>query len=210
MCGFKKKRYKSILLFGSPGSGKGTQGQILHRIPGLHHLSSGEVFRNLHPESENGELFHSLAGHGNLVPDDVTVRIVRDDIQARIEQQLFDPDQELLLLDGIPRSPNQAELMEDELDVIKIILLNIHDQREIVRRLKTRAHEQQRKDDAREDVIMRRLEVYHRETKPVLDCYSPDKMIDIDAGLSPISVLCRIVQAIEPVMNNVLCSARKM
>lgn len=201
---FEGKQIKSILLFGAPGSGKGTQGKALSQIPGLHHLSSGDVFRNLDSESQNGIYFDSFAGQGNLVPDDVTIRIIRENIQGRISRRDFTPNREIILLDGIPRNLNQAKLLNDDLNVIRIIYLNIHDPEVILQRLKNRAIEEGRSDDIREGIILRRLEIYHRDTKPILDHYPHDKLIEVDGGLSPASVLSLITEAIEPVINTKL------
>lgn len=204
MCEFERKQIRSILLFGAPGSGKGTQGKALNQIPGLRHLSSGDVFRNLDPESQNGKIFCSYAGQGNLVPDDVTISIIREEIQNRISRRDFNPDREIILLDGIPRNPKQAKLLDDDLDVIRIIHLNIHDPEIILQRLRNRAIEEGRSDDISKEIILRRLGIYHRDTKPILDHYPHDKLIEIDGGLSPASVLSLITEAIEPVINTTL------
>ena len=67
------KRLKTILLFGAPGAGKGTQGKILGRIPGFFHLSSGDMFRALDPNSDLGQRVTSYSSKGELVPDDLTI-----------------------------------------------------------------------------------------------------------------------------------------
>jgi len=66
-------RYESILLFGAPGSGKGTQGKIIGTIPGFYHSATGEIFRSLDLQSEMGRVFWEYAGKGKLVPDEITI-----------------------------------------------------------------------------------------------------------------------------------------
>ena len=77
------KRYQTILLFGAPGSGKGTQGKVLGQIPGFYHLSCGEVFRTLNINSELGKIFYEYSSRGELVPDDVTVNMWKENIVAQ-------------------------------------------------------------------------------------------------------------------------------
>ena len=68
-------RYRTILLFGAPGSGKGTQGKIIGQIPGFHHSSTGDIFRSLDLQSEMGRKFWEYAGRGELVPDEFTIAL---------------------------------------------------------------------------------------------------------------------------------------
>ena len=110
-------KIRAILLFGSPGAGKGTQGKILGRIPNYLHVSSGELFRNLRVQNPLGQLFIDYASHGNLVPDEPTIKLWRDDIENRIRNGQFNPETDTVLLDGIPRNVNQAKLLEDRIYV---------------------------------------------------------------------------------------------
>lgn len=93
-------RYKTILLFGAPGSGKGTQGKILGQIPGFYHLSCGEVFRSLDIHSELGKVFYEYSSRGELVPDDVTVRMWAANINAQTILGRYKPHEDVLVLDG--------------------------------------------------------------------------------------------------------------
>ena len=109
-------RYKSILLFGAPGSGKGTQGKILGSIPGFYHSACGDVFRSLDLQSEMGRVFWEYSSRGELVPDEFTVKLWRSFIKGMELVNQFHPETELLVLDGIPRNKKQAELLDDTLD----------------------------------------------------------------------------------------------
>jgi adenylate kinase len=97
-------RYKSILLFGAPGSGKGTQGKIISAIPGFFHVACGDVFRTLDLQSEMGRLFWEYSSKGKLVPDEFTVRLWKQYVQGLAMIHQFHPETEILVLDGIPRN----------------------------------------------------------------------------------------------------------
>ena len=156
-------RYRSILLFGAPGSGKGTQGKIIGSIPGFHHSSTGDIFRSLDLQSPMGRKFWEFAGRGELVPDEFTISLWKQYIKGMEMVNQFHPETEFLVLDGIPRNLGQARLLEDTLDVILILYLRA-DLNKMVERLKRRALKENRIDDASDSVIKRRLEVYERET----------------------------------------------
>lgn len=190
-------RYRSILLFGAPGSGKGTQGRIIGNIPGFHHSATGDIFRSLDLQSEMGRKFWEYAGRGELVPDEFTIRLWKQYIKGMEMVNQFHPETEFLVLDGIPRNLAQARLLEDTLDVVQIIYLRA-DLNKMVERLRRRALKENRIDDASDVVIKRRLEVYERETRPVLDYYPPEKIFRVDATLSQIRVLNEIVKVLVP------------
>ena len=190
-------RYRTILLFGAPGSGKGTQGKILGTIPGFHHSASGEIFRSLDLQSEMGRKFWEYASRGELVPDEVTIRLWKQYIKGTEMVNLFHPESEFLVLDGIPRNVAQAKLLEDTLEVAQIIYLRA-DLSKMVERLRRRALKENRIDDASDEVIRRRLDVYERETRPVLDLYPPQIVFRVDATMSQIRVLSEIVQVLVP------------
>lgn len=191
-------RLKSILLFGAPGSGKGTQGKILGSIPGFFHSATGDIFRSLDLQSETGRLFWEYAGKGKLVPDDVTVRVWKQYITGMEMVNQYHPETEILILDGIPRNVGQARLLEESIDVLRVIHLKCADLSKMVERLRRRALRENRFDDANDDVITRRLEVYERDTRPVLDFYPPEKIVRVDATQSQIRVLSEIVQVLVP------------
>jgi adenylate kinase len=190
-------RYRSILLFGAPGSGKGTQGKIIGNIPGFHHSATGDIFRSLDLQSEMGRKFWEYAGRGELVPDEFTIRLWKQFIKGQEMVNQFHPESEFLVLDGLPRSIPQAKLLEDTLDVVLILYLRA-DLTKMVERLRRRALKENRIDDASDAVIQRRLEVYERETRPVLDFYPPEKVYRVDATMSQIRVLSEIVKVLVP------------
>jgi adenylate kinase len=118
-------RYQTILLFGPPGVGKGTQGKILHEVPGFFHSSTGDIFRNLDAQSELGKLFFQYSSRGELVPDDVTMRIWHQNVYAQSILQMFKPNADLLVLDGLPRSVNQANVLYRYCNVLAVVHLAV-------------------------------------------------------------------------------------
>jgi adenylate kinase len=191
-------RYKTILLFGAPGSGKGTQGKILGAIPGFFHTACGDIFRSLDLQSEMGRIAWEYSSRGELVPDEFTVKLWKQYILGMEMVNQFHPETEILVLDGIPRNPKQAQLLEDTLDVMKVIHLRCTDMNKMVERLRRRALKENRLDDANDKVIQHRLEVYEKETRPVLDFYPPNKIVKVDATMSQIRVLSDIIKILVP------------
>src|SRR5215204_3136135 len=196
-------RYKAILLFGAPGSGKGTQGKILGSIPGFYHSACGDVFRSLDLQSEMGRKFWEFSSRGELVPDEFTIKLWKNFIKGMEMVNQFHPESEILILDGIPRNKPQAVLLEETLDVVKIIYLVCADMKKMIERLRRRALKENRFDDANDKVIQHRLEVYERDTHPVLECYPTDKVVKIDATMSQIKVLREIIDVVVPIKSGI-------
>lgn len=194
-------RYKTILLFGPPGVGKGTQGRILSNIPGLRHVASGDIFRSLDRETELGRKFVEYSSRGELVPDDLTIALWQDYMRGLIAKKAFGPAADLLLLDGIPRSIPQAEAMDGHIEVLRIIHLRCANLDAMIQRMKRRARMEGRHDDADEKVIRRRFEVYEQETAPVLSHYPRELIAEIDALGTPAEVLLRILNVVVPSYN---------
>ena len=189
-------KFRTILMFGAPGSGKGTQGKVIGYLPGFFHLSCGDVFRALQHNSELGEIFLKHSRKGELVPDEFTVRLWQEHIHRQVDAHHFRPESEILILDGIPRNAHQAEMLEDHIEVISLIYLEAMDQEQMIERLHRRALHENRLDDANESVIRKRFEEYERESRPVLDFYAPELIHRIDAGGTPVEVLARTVEGV--------------
>jgi adenylate kinase len=192
----KLAKYRTILLFGAPGSGKGTQGKILGTIPNLFHFACGDAFRNLRIEDPMGRTFIEYSSKGQLVPDEPTIALWAKNIQASTLDGEFNPAHDTLVLDGIPRNAHQAEILKDTLDVKAVFYLHCLDQKKMIERLQRRALRENRLDDANLDVIKQRLDTYEHETKPVLDFYGPKLVHTIDATQPPLEVLRRILDII--------------
>ncbi|HET7512654.1 MAG TPA: nucleoside monophosphate kinase [Chthoniobacterales bacterium] len=185
-------KYNTYLLFGAPGSGKGTQGRSLGSIPRFFHCACGDVFRTLDTRTKVGRAFLEYSSKGQLVPDEITVELWRAHIDAAVEAHEFKPDIDVLVLDGIPRNVAQAKIMDQLIDVKKVFHLSCPDRAQLFTRLKKRALKDNRLDDANEEVIQRRLQTYETESKPVLDYYR-DRVQMIDATEPPARVLFNIL-----------------
>lgn len=189
-------RYRTYLIFGAPGSGKGTQGKTLGTIPGFFHCACGDVFRSIDTRTELGQKFLEYSSRGELVPDEITLKLWEVRINDCVQTHAFKPAIDALILDGIPRNVRQAELMADMIDVKRVFHLNCPDRSALVERLKKRALKDNRLDDANEKVIHHRLDTYEKESRPLLDYYGKDLIEDIDASLTPIEVFGKIVNSI--------------
>lgn len=191
------KRYRTILLFGAPGSGKGTQGKIIGQIPGFHHSSTGDIFRSLDQQSEVGRKFIEYAGRGELVPDEFTIGLWKQYIKGLEFINQFHPETEFLVLDGLPRNVKQAQLLQDTLEVVKVVYLRA-EKSKMIERLRRRALKENRMDDASDRVINKRMEVFEKETRPVLDFYSKEIVFRVDSTMSQIRVCSKIVNMLVP------------
>jgi adenylate kinase len=196
-------KYPTYLFFGAPGSGKGTQGATIGSLPRFYHCACGDVFRSMDTRSPLGRSFLKYSSIGQLVPDEITVELWRTSIQHAVEAQLFKPDMDDLLLDGIPRNIPQAELMSEIIDVRRVFHFKCADREQVVTRLKKRALKDNRLDDANEEVIRRRLDVYDHQSKPLLDYYGPELTVVIDAMKPPAVVLHEILSYIIKDIRNI-------
>jgi adenylate kinase len=190
------KKYRTILLFGAPGSGKGTQGKILGAIPNLFHFACGDAFRNLRIEDPMGRLFIEYSSKGQLVPDEPTIGLWANNIKASTVKGEFNAAHDTLVLDGIPRNVSQAKMLSATIDVKAVFFLSCSDQTKMIERLQRRALRENRLDDANLEIIKKRLETYERETEPVLEFYGPSLVRTIDATQPPLEVLRQILDVI--------------
>ena len=120
----------------------------------------------------------------------------RKAIEAAVEAHKFKPDIDTLVLDGIPRNVGQAEIMEEMIDVKRLFHLACPDRETLFYRLKKRALKENRLDDANEEVIQRRLDIYEKESRPVLSHYSQELVTVVDATQPPAKVLLDILQSV--------------
>ena len=193
MPGTASIKYQAILLFGMPGSGKGTQGAVLDQLPGFVHISSGDLFRKLPRWGTLGREVLQYTSKGALVPDELTVKIYKRQLQLLEMQELLLPREHILVLDGLPRNYAQAEILDEMIDVVQIFHLKIQDMAGAIDRLRARALRENRLDDTNEDVILKRIRIYNDETYATLAYYDTKLVTDIDAAGTPLAVHCAIV-----------------
>jgi adenylate kinase len=196
-----KKRFRCVLLFGPPGVGKGTQGKILANIPGFFHLSVGDVFRAIDIGSTDGKQVYDSISRGELVADELTMKIWKKAVDAYVALSWYKPREDLLVLDGMPRNVEQVEVVKEYLEIYRIIYLECSDMEDMVHRIRRRAIRENRTDDANEDIIRHRFELYEKVTAPVMEKYDPSIIERIDCNRSPAEVLRAILNATIPVQN---------
>ena len=181
----------NVVLFGPPGAGKGTQAVKLRDLLSVPHISTGDMFRyHIKNDTELGRTAKSYSNKGQLVPDEVTIAMVRDRLSQSDVTDGF-------LLDGFPRSVPQAEALDRILSELGIKLdhvVNIAVPDEEVRgRLTRRAGIEGRADDADPKVIQNRIETYKNQSEPCLSYYRPQGLVrDIDGQGSIDEVFDRI------------------
>jgi adenylate kinase len=182
-------KFSTILLFGPPGSGKGTLGRFLASAGTQFHLSSGDIFRSLPAYSPAGKLYYSYASKGLLLPDEATIEIWKYYVQGLIATNSYYPESQDLLLDGIPRTKSQAQLLGSYINVRHIIVLEVANSTDLTKRMQNRARLEGRVDDVNTEVLKKRLEIYEERIHSVLDCYPKHLISFVDGGQRPLEVL---------------------
>lgn len=168
--------YKTVLIYGPPGVGKGTVCKCLSISDSVVHVSTGEIFRGLDSNSKMGKVVKSYLDKGNLIPDDITIEIWHEFVQNKIKNKQYSPSKQYLLLDGIPRTLKQASLLEKYIKVEYVIVLDMSDISKLTDRMKKRALIENRSDDLKEDVLENRIKIYLNDTIKLLKHY-PENII---------------------------------
>ena len=159
----------NIVLFGKPGAGKGTQADFLKHKYNLVHLSTGDIFRfNMKNDTELGKLAKSYIDNGDLVPDEVTINMLQDEVEKNPKAKGF-------LFDGFPRTIAQAEALDKFLagknqEITATVALEANDEI-LVQRLLERGKTSGRADDQDEEKIRNRYQEYNEKTAPLMDYY---------------------------------------
>lgn len=186
----------NIVLFGPPGAGKGTQSERIIEKYGLVHLSTGDIFRaNIKGETELGLLAKSYMDQGQLVPDEVTINMLKSEVRKHSAPAGF-------IFDGFPRTNAQASaldafLQEEGTEISVMLALDV-EENELKERLRKRAEISGRADDADPVVIQNRINVYRSETEPVKAFYqAQNKFVSIN-GIGEIDEITeRLFKAID-------------
>lgn len=160
----------NLILFGPPGSGKGTQAANIIEKYALVHISTGDLFRHeMSHDTALGQQAKAYMAEGELVPDRITIGMLRNKVEAH-------PDANGFIFDGFPRTIRQAEALDALLSgmnsrISALIALDVEDE-EIIDRIKLRGITSGRPDDTDETIIRNRIDVYKSETAPVFDYYA--------------------------------------
>jgi adenylate kinase len=201
------RKYRSMLIFGPPGAGKGTLGKFLLgkflSSAGNHfHLSSGDIFRGLSPESPAGKIYHSYAGKGHLVPDDVTMGIWHHYVEGLIATNRYFPHQQLLLLDGLPRTVAQVEMLEKYTETLHLIVLETPNTEALIKRMKRRSLIEGRHDDMDDSILQTRMGVYEKTTQAILKHYPSSLISRFDADQRPLEVLRDVLSKLSHLLSH--------
>ena len=187
----------NVLILGPQGSGKGTQAARIASEYGIPHVATGDMFREaIAAGTPLGKEVEPILASGALVPDELTIRLMRERLSHEDARDGF-------VLDGFPRNASQAEALDDLLTELErplelVLELQVPDDT-CMERLVGRAREEGRKDDSPE-VIAKRLEIFHRETAPLIGYYLPRGIVvGIHGDRSREEVWAEIVEALERV-----------
>jgi adenylate kinase len=169
----------NLILFGKPGSGKGTQAEFVKNKYDLIHISTGDLFRNnISNNTELGLLAKSYMDKGDLVPDEVTIKMLESEVNNHLNAKGF-------IFDGFPRTTVQAEILDQFLITLKLsismtIALEV-DENLLIERLISRGKDSGRSDDQDRTKIQNRFDEYNKKTSPLINYYkNQNKFFDID------------------------------
>jgi adenylate kinase len=189
----------NIVLFGKPGAGKGTQAEVLKVMYNLKHISTGDLFRfHKSNNTELGQLAKSYEEEGKLVPDDVTIKMLQEEVERNPEAKGF-------LFDGFPRTIAQAEALDTFLEskgwkVNATIALEADDEI-LVQRLLERGKTSGRPDDQDEEKIRTRYREYNEKTAPLMNYYQGQHKFYVVDGIGEISDITARISAVIDALN---------
>ena len=196
-----KNNMLNLILFGKPGSGKGTQASLIKNKYNLVHISTGDVFRkNMSNKTDLGMLAKGYMEKGELVPDEVTVNMLKEELEDHLPCEGF-------IFDGFPRTSYQAEKLDALLTKYS---LNIHltialdvDNQTLIKRLLNRGKSSGRADDQSEDKIKKRLQEYDKKTKPLIEFYTKQNKYKSINGIGEMDdITARIVNLLDNYLND--------
>ena len=186
----------NIIIFGKPGSGKGTQASLIKDNYNLVHISTGDVFRkNTSQGTDLGKVAVKFMSKGELVPDEITISMLKEEIKSFMPCNGF-------IFDGFPRTIIQAESLDDllksmEINIDMVVELDVENNK-LIERLLNRGKTSGRSDDKSEEKINKRLEEYDNKTKPLIDFYKNQKKFISINGVGDLNdVTTRLISIID-------------
>ena len=171
-------------MFGPPGAGKGTQASLLKDRLHFAYIATGDIFRHhIKQQTELGRLAQSYIDNGDLVPDEVTIKMLKSEMDKN-------KDAEGIIFDGFPRTPSQARALDDFLagsggKIDAVFALEVPEE-VLIKRILNRGKTSGRSDDADRATIIKRLKKYHEVTEPIKDFYREKGVLHSIDGLQDI------------------------
>ena len=191
----------NLILFGKPGSGKGTQAEFVRKNYNLVHISTGDVFRtNIAKNTDLGILAKSYMNNGDLVPDDVTIKMLEGEVIKNMDSNGF-------IFDGFPRTIKQAEILDkflndQNLQISMTIALDVQD-KILIKRLLERGKQSGRTDDQDILKIQNRFQEYNKKTSKLIDIYkAQNKFFSIDVSGTINEITNRLFKTIDKFKND--------
>ena len=191
----------NLILFGKPGSGKGTQAEFVRKNYNLVHISTGDVFRtNIAKNTDLGILAKSYMNNGDLVPDDVTIKMLEGEVIKNMDSNGF-------IFDGFPRTIKQAEILDkflsdQNLQISMTIALDVQDEI-LIKRLLERGKQSGRTDDQDILKIQNRFQEYNKKTSKLIDFYkAQNKYFSIDGSGTINEITNRLFKTIDKFKND--------
>ena len=191
----------NLILFGKPGSGKGTQAEFVRKNYNLVHISTGDVFRtNIAQNTDLGILAKSYMNNGDLVPDDVTIKMLEGEVSKNMDSNGF-------IFDGFPRTIKQAEILDkflsnQSLQISMTIALDVQDEI-LIKRLLERGKQSGRTDDQDILKIQNRFQEYNKKTSKLIDFYkAQNKFFSIDGSGTINEITNRLFKTIDKFKND--------
>ncbi len=186
-------KFKSVLLIGSPGTGKTSVGHILDKIDGYKHYSNGEELRNLISQNILNPEIARCMNDGLPIPAELMIPEVIKILNRYIIEGLYNPEKDILLLDGLPRDEKQLVELEKYFDIKKVFIFYVNDGKIIFRRIAANRGEK-RIDDLNSDIIKRRIDVIKRELNPIISHFQKNQIVRINSESNTISQMVNLIK----------------
>lgn len=182
-------KFPAILILGPPGSGKRTLGKYLGISPTQYYLSSGMIFKGIDPDTPAGQLYYSYAKKKKLVPNDVTLELWKNYIQGLISTNSYRPNKQDLVLDGIPRTLKQAQMLQEYLQVRHVIVLESQSKEKLLERMRRQAREEGVLKEITQDVFTANYKEYSDNIAGLVGAYPTHMVTYINADQRSLEVL---------------------